>query len=97
MALISATDDNVIACSPCVAGAQGRLAVHASWRCIAKGGCGCVACPAVDNICLQVCLAAIACNPITVSKPAREGTNVCHAYGASIPSNCCASNKVLWW
>jgi hypothetical protein len=71
---------------PWGAGAQGWLAVLASWVCIGEGGCKCVAHPAVDNICLQVCFAAIACNPITVAKPARASRDVCNASAEPIPT-----------
>jgi hypothetical protein len=68
----SATGNKSIASLPCVAGAQGRLAVHASWCCIAEGGCCYFACPTVGSICVQVCFTAIACIPITVAKPAKN-------------------------
>jgi hypothetical protein len=63
---------------PIVAGAQARLKIIAIWPCIGEGGCWCVTRPAVESIALNVCLTAIAWDPVTVGSPARAAAE-CHA------------------
>jgi hypothetical protein len=53
------TDANSTASLPCVADAQDPMTIQASWRCIGKEGCVCVACPTVGSVRVQVSLTAI--------------------------------------